>query len=459
MARHPPQPAVASFQYEANPAQIDTATAPAVARRVASLAAGLRQSGLHVDTSLDRALERFATDQRAILFSTRVVAAEIALLGLLVVAVVSARFLDGHTHDLGVLRARGWSRRRAWQLAFAGPATLAVWALPAGLAGCVAVVIAASFTPSRISLLSVRLSDLAGPALTVAASSVGLAVVLAAAAARATPRDAEPKEELPLRRPRAGWRGAALTLLVALVGAGALGLLRAPGFSQFASALPTGLLDYLPVVPALGVVLVAVAVVRLRPLRAFTPRRRASVSRLLAARQLERCPEQHTTLALVLNLSAAIGVFATAAFVIGLTSDLSGPLAVRSGAEVGLAAGALGALTLALAAFAFHLRWAARRRLGEYGGLFAHGLPTAQVSRSLAAEQAAITASSLIVGGLLGAALTTVVLPLPAATTAELAAAGAVTYVLALLLGTLVVGTVVRRVPAWVNPMSDPWLR
>ena len=71
----------------------------------------------------------------------------------------------------------------------------------------------------------------------------------------------------------------------------------------------------------------------------------------------------------------------------------------------------------------------------------------------------AITASSLIVGGLLGAALTTVVLPLPAATTAELAAAGAVTYVLALLLGTLVVGTVVRRVPAWVNPMSDPWLR
>src|SRR5207245_5408475 len=162
----------------------------------------------------------------------------------------------------------------------------------------------------------------------------------------------------------AGWWGAGLTLMLAVVGGCAVSLLRMPGASQLDSALPADTLNYLPVVPALGAVMVAVAVVRLRPLRAFAPRRRTSVSRLLAARQLERCPEQHTALALVLDLSAAIGTFAVVALVVGLASDASDPLAIRSGAEVGLGAGALGALTLALVAFAFHFRWAARRRLG-----------------------------------------------------------------------------------------------
>jgi hypothetical protein len=121
----------------------------------------------------------------------------------------------------------------------------------------------------------------------------------------------------------------------------------------------------------------------------------------------------------------------------------------------------LGALTLALVAFAFHFRWAARRRLGEYGGLFAHGLPLGQVSRSLAVEQHAITASSLLTGALLGGALAFAVLPLtgPPSMTVELAAVGS-GFLAVLGAGTLEVGSVVRRLPTWgVNPLSDQWQR
>jgi hypothetical protein len=454
-----PLQALAGLRYQANSSQIDTREAASVSRQVRQVSSQLRGSGFRVVTSLDRSLERFVAAQRAISSSTRLVAAAVPLLALLVVALVSARFLDGQTHDLGVLLARGWSRRRAWRLAFAGPAALAALALPAGLASCAAIAAASSFAPSRTSLLTLRLGDLVGPAAVVAATFVGVVAVLAFAAARAAPRDPEPPLELPFRRRRTGWRGAVLTVLLALLGGGAVFMQRLPGFDQLASGLPVDVLDDLLVVPALGLALLAAAIVRLRLFRVFAPRRRANVSRLLAAKQVERYPEQHTALALILDLSAAIGVFAAIALVIELTMGPGGPPAVRSGAEVGLVAGALAALTLALAAFAFHFRWAARRRLTEYGGLFAHGLATAQVGRSLAAEQSAIAGSSLLAGAVLGAALALAVLPLPTASqmTLEVAALGAGAFMFSLLVGTLAVGSVARRLPARVNPLPDQW--
>jgi hypothetical protein len=273
--------------------------------------------------------------------------------------------------------------------------------------------------------------------------------------------DVEPSREIPFRRRRSGRRGAAVTTLLALLGAGCVVLQRLPGFDQLGSALPVDVRGYLPAVPALGMVLLAAAIVRLRPFVAFAPRRRGSVARLLAASQLERDPDQHTALALVLVLSAAIGVFAAVALVTGLTSSLTTPAAVRAGAEVGLLAGALGALILALAAFAFHFRWAASLRLAEYGGMFAHGLATSQVARSLAAEQGAVTSSSLLAGCFLGIVLALAVLPLPDAprATAEQVALGASAFLAALLATTFVVGSIVRRMPPRVNPLSDEWRR
>jgi hypothetical protein len=207
--------------------------------------------------------------------------------------------------------------------------------------------------------------------------------------------------------------------------------------------------------------MLAAAFVRLRPFRAFGPWRRTGVAGLLAATQLERRPEQYTAIALVLAASAGIGVFTIAAFLGQLGVSPAGLEAIRTGAEAGLLAGAMGALILALSAFAFHFRWALRRRLVEYGGLFAHGLPSSQVSASLAAEQRAVTWSSLLVGGLLGVGLAVTNLPPPGGSPSNLAAIalGAGAFLAALLVGTLLIGAVVRRLPNRVKPVPDPWLR
>src|SRR2546430_12951901 len=83
-----------------------------------------------------------------------------------------------------------------------------------------------------------------------------------------------------------------------------------------------------------------------------------------------------------------------------------------------------GGLLLGLAGFGLHFRSAARRRLREYGGLFAHGLPPAQVARSVGAEQGATAGVAVIAGCALGVALALAVLPVPppAAALAGLAA-------------------------------------
>ena len=308
-----------------------------------------------------------------------------------------------------------------------------------------------------ISLLSLRLRDLTGPAAAAAGTAAGLVAVLAWLAGRATPRNVEPSRERPFRARRAGWQGTALTALLAIAGCCAVALQRLPGFDRVDSVWPAGVLDYLPAVPAVGLVLLAAAIVRLRPLRGFAPRRE-NVPGLLARSQLERHPEQHTAIALVLVLSVGIQVFAVVCFAIQLTSGPSWLPAARAGAEAGLLAGAVGALVLTLAAFASHFRWATHRRRGEYGGLFAHGLPPPRVSESLAAEQRAVTWSSLLAGGLLGTALAWFTPSAAGARPASFwgAAAAACACLAGLLVWTIGVGALARRLPAGSGPGPGP---
>src|ERR1700730_12651501 len=77
---HPPQQAVASLRFQANPAQVDTRKAATVSDQVRQLSDQLRGSGLLVVTTLDRSLERFADSQRATSSVTRLVAATVAVL-------------------------------------------------------------------------------------------------------------------------------------------------------------------------------------------------------------------------------------------------------------------------------------------------------------------------------------------------------------------------------------------
>jgi hypothetical protein len=126
---------------------------------------------------------------------------------------------------------------------------------------------------------------------------------------------------------------------------------------------------------------------------------------------------------------------------------------VGAGLEAGLVAGCVGTLLLALTALSFHYRWVVQRRLSDYGGLLAHGLPVGDVGRSLAAEQGATVGSGLVLGGLLGVALVLTALPAPT-TAAGAGAVAALSYLLLLGAGMLGVASLSRRLPAWVNPLS-----
>jgi hypothetical protein len=448
----PPGAAVSGLRYRANPTLIGAGQATAVAAQVRRLSSRLTRSGLRVQAPVVGDLQRFDAAQRQVTTVSHLVAAATALLGLLVVALVCTRFLDGQVPDLTVLRARGWSRRHVGQLAFAGPGMLSLAALPAGLAACLAVAALVSVLPSGISVAPLRPGDLGGPAAAVGVSAVALVGVLAALAAWVVRRHVEPPADPLPRRPRpAAWDGPlAITLVVA--GTVAMALPRLPGYGALQSALPPSARDLLPVVPALGLALLAAAAAGRWPLRTFVWRPGAGVPRLLATRQLERRPRQHSALLLVLILAAATGTYTAIALGEAAAGRLAPLPAVRAGLEAGLVAGCLGTLLLALTALAFHFRWVVQRRLSDYGGLFAHGLPVGDVARSLAAEQAATVGSGLVLGGLLGVAL--VLTALPAATTVVAAAVGAVSYLLLLGAGLLGVASLSRRLPAWVNPLS-----
>jgi len=173
---------------------------------------------------------------------------------------------------------------------------------------------------------------------------------------------------------------------------------------------------------------------------------RSSVHGALAAAQLRRRPRQHAGAALVLTLAAAAAMFAT----LGVTADLAaGQPPLWIALDVGLVAGGAGGLLLALAGLGLHFRTAIRRRMLEYAGLFAHGLPPAEASRSLRGEQMATAGAGLITGCVLGVALAIAVLPAPAplGVPAALAAAGA------LAVAVVVTAALARRVPADVDPL------
>jgi hypothetical protein len=73
--------------------------------------------------------------------------------------------------------------------------------------------------------------------------------------------------------------------------------------------------------------------------------------------------------------------------------------------------GFVGACALAIAAFAINFAFAARSRTSEYAILQANGLSPGQVTRSLLIEQVLIVAFSTLLGLVLGAALSLVLLP------------------------------------------------
>src|SRR5262249_1794765 len=97
----------------------------------------------------------------------------------------------------------------------------------------------------------------------------------------------------------------------------------------------------------------------------------------------------------------------------------------------------------------------ARRRLQESGGLLAHGLPIAHVTKSVSIEQAAAAISAVVLGSLLGLALAVAGLPVRDLSrgTLQLAGISLVCALGCLLLCLLVVPPAPPPVPAQLHPL------
>lgn len=458
--QHPPQGPLAAIRYWASPATIEPDDTSAVANQVRRLSSELRTPQRRVSTALGPSLETFYTQQREVSSAIHLLGAAMTLLGLFVVALVAARFLDGRTRELAVLRARGWSGGRVWRTAFSGLMALVLCALPVGVAATLLFVALLSLGGSGISPGWLHQEDVTIVAMAMLANLIGLVTVLGLLAGGAAWRELEPSLEAPFRRTRGGWQRAGTALLLGSAGVIELALPRLPGADRLISQAPTPVPTLVVLAPAVGLILLTAAATYLWPLDWGA--RRRGVEGALAGWQLERLPEQHAGATFVLILAVAVGVFATMG--LGMTSqpELAGMQpALGTGLKAGLLVGAVVALALALTAFGLHFRSTVRRRLHEYEELFAHGLTTAQVARSVATEQAAAIVCGLVVGSMLGLALALSGLPLARLTSASVQS-GAVSLALGLaclLLGMIVVGYAARRVPASINlfgPQHQP---
>ena len=454
--QHPPQGPTARLRYWASSDAVDPGRAAVVADQVRRLTAELKTPDRRLTTSLAPSLESFHTLQVQVSTAIHLFAAAMTLLGLFVVALVGARFLDRQAHELAVLRARGWPSGRVWCTAFSGLAALTLCALPVGVAGGLLFVAVLSLIGSGISPGWLHQEDVTGVAAAMVANLVGLLALLGLLAAGAARRELDPSLEAPFRSARAWWRRAGTALILGLAGATELALPRLPWTSGLVQHAPDPLPALLGLAPTVGLILLTAAIVHLWPLGwAVQP---SSVAGALAGWQLKRSPEQHAAATFVMILAVAIGVFAAIGLGLGPEPQVtSHQPALGAGLGAGLLVGTVIALALAVAAFGLHFRSAARRRFQEYSGMLAHGLAIADLTRSVAKEQASVTMSALVVGSLLGLALAVAGLPLarPTGLALQLAAASLASALVCLLLAMLIAGSVARRLPIHANPFDS----
>lgn len=445
---HPPQAPTATLRFWANSGLIDPGQAGTAANQVHALIGEVATPQRQVSTRLDRSLGAFAEQQRLVSSQVQPFSAAVALLGLFVVGVVAARFLNGQAAGLALLRARGWSGRRVWRVAFSGLIALTSWAGLGALAVC--ALVAVGLTASGwLSVLPLRQDDIGRVAASVVASVLGLIAVLVALSVESVRRGIEPSLDEPFQRTHAWWQRRDVALMFPLVAVPALLGPRLVGPQD----PPWG--AGLAVATALGMVLLAATGTYLCRLVAQGPRG-GGIAGQLARWQLQRDRDQHAGAAFVLLLASAIGSYAGIALASELAdSQVSSQPTVLLGLATIFLAGTVSALVLSLVGFGLHFAEATRHRLVDYGGLFAHGLSPSQVTRSLASEQAAVATPSVLVGAVLGIGVAVASQPLPPLILMFYgsAAIGLAVVLVAFMAGVAIVAPLARRLPSNINPM------
>jgi hypothetical protein len=413
----PGQGPVAGLRYRADPYLIGSARAAEVSGQVGVLRRDLAAApNLRVDTNLPQTLDAFQERQQAAALAIDLVTIALGLLAVATLALVTRRLLDSQARGRAQLLRQGWPRARIWSVPVVGLVGLAALAAAAGVSGGALVWAVLTVSGSGLTDQWLRPSDLVGITAAVAGGigAIVLVPVGLAALAVATSREAQQ----PPGRPEGGrltrWRPSALARVLAIGG-----LLTLPR------------------------------------------RLRGEISGTLARSQLDQRPEQHAGVALVLILATAAGVVLAVELVTGLASGASDrlPAPLGAGLEVSLLLGLPAAIVSAVVGWGIHFRSIAEHRQEEYATLFANGLPPATIADSVLAEETVVLRSTLSAGALLGVIilfgavreppLTGLVLGLGA-----LSVAGVISCIL---LGTLAVGPLARRLPPTVaGPVGEP---
>ncbi|HEY3085854.1 MAG TPA: hypothetical protein VGK28_10380, partial [Candidatus Dormibacteraeota bacterium] len=236
---------------------------------------------------------------------------EIALLAvvLFAIALAAGHYLDSRKQLIGLWRARGGSRLRAWYLLMIQLAVLLLVAVPLGaLAGAWAVGVVSSRLFGGDAVL--QISVLVNAAPSVGAALLATLAVLALLAGEATLRTVAD-----VRRTQSGppagawWQSRRLDLVLAV-----LGLLLIAEYRLQAGhiTVATGQDPLALILPAVALALVAAGALRLLPLLARLIARGRGLGARLARWHLEREPLQHAPVALLLSFALALSLFTSA---------------------------------------------------------------------------------------------------------------------------------------------------
>jgi hypothetical protein len=235
---------------------------------------------------------------------------------LLLVALFSVWFFAGmlfaqQRQSIAVWRSRGWSWRGVSMFLWTELAILALATAPVGVAaGWVASEIASRLAYGDQSLPAVHIDVLkmAPPVLAVLVAEL---IVLAGQAVLAGRHDALGARAAATRPPEAWWRRRYADIALAILAIPVLAQATLLGNASVRAAGAGGNIFDL-VLPGLAIAAVALAALRILPLLATAlGRARHTVAARLASMQLMRASSQHASLAVLLMLAVALGVFAS----------------------------------------------------------------------------------------------------------------------------------------------------
>jgi hypothetical protein len=387
----------------------DAAGAAALPGRIGQVRQALAAApGIRVQTSLDEALDRYASARTVATFSLELLTGALVVLAVLLFALMTHLLIRLHERELTLLSVRGWAAAQTRNLLLVELGIVVAAALPAGL--MLAGVLLTLFAPALAvwPLVGLDRQDLLGTGAVLAAALVEtllVVIVLAERASRPGALRLRPHEP-PGQGIQPRWRVALESLLVVP----ALPLLLLPRLAG-APAQPQGggvLGSFWFVIWLAALAGLALAAVHLvSPASELLSRGYPGVEGTLASWQLRAWWRRHYALGFLVVFGAAVATFAAVALAglllgRGAMPRLVGDGAFRHGLLGALSVGLAAAVALTLLGFAGGFAHACRSREADYAALMVDGLPARSIRRSLAVEQGHVLLLGLPLGAVLG---------------------------------------------------------